>query len=89
MFGVYCPGVMKRLLQLKADMAADPELPADFDMCITVMSGPWAVQDTPPQPLTPASHKPVVEKFGVGSREELANYIQVRWDPAGAMSSAG
>jgi len=38
--GAFTEGAYRALLQIKADMAADADLPADFDFCITVLSGP-------------------------------------------------
>lgn len=38
--GAFTEGAYKALLEIKAKMAADPDLPADYDFCITVLSGP-------------------------------------------------
>jgi hypothetical protein len=38
--GAFTEGAYRALLNIKAKMAADTDLPADFDFCITVLSGP-------------------------------------------------
>jgi len=50
LFGLYNSKTLERLLQLKAEMARDTDLPADFDFCITVMSGRGAVRNTTVEP---------------------------------------
>jgi hypothetical protein len=92
LFGLYNSKTLEELLKLKADMAKDTELPADFDFCITVMSGRGAVRNTTVEPDPRSSdgddsdddddddegEMSVLEKYGVMSRKELEEYLTVR-----------
>jgi len=48
---VYNKNTLRKLLQIKAEMAADPDLAPDFDMCITVKAPGDTVGDEEESPF--------------------------------------
>jgi len=79
LFGLYNSKTLEKLLKLKAEMVRDKQLPADFDFCITVMSGRGQVRNKTDEPDTHGdddeSTKSVLEMFDVMNKEQLVDWV--------------